>query len=68
MMLNRERPAEVQQAANTALSMTVATWELGEQDAVEPVIINIENRSPLPFSNPAIGTLVRYLSQTVEQF
>ena len=48
--------------------MTAAAWEFEEQDAVEAVIIKIENRSPLTFSNPAIGTLVRYLSQTVEQF
>ena len=68
MMLNRDNPEKVQHAAITAMSMTAAAWEFDAQDAVEAVIIKIESRSPLTFGNPAIGTIVRYLSQTVEQF
>ena len=67
MMLNSDSPEAVQQAANTAMSMTATAWEFEEQDAVEAVIIKIENRTPLTFRNPAIGTLVRYLSQTIQQ-
>ena len=48
MMLNRDSPAEVRQAADTAMSMTAAAWEFEEQDAVEAVIIEIEIREAQP--------------------
>ena len=57
-MTNVCAPEVVQAAANTALQETAKnrSFRAHVQDAAEAVVMKIEQRSPLTFVNPALGT------------
>ena len=67
-MSDTAHPTEVQEAADAALELTSQVWHFEPSDAIEAVITKIEKRSPLTFERPEIGTMLRYMTTSEEQW
>ena len=67
-MSDTAHPTEVQEAADAALDLTSQVWHFEPSDAIEAVITKIEKRSPLTFERPEIGTMLRYMTTSEEQW
>ena len=68
LMSDNAHPTEVQAAADAALELTSQVWNFEPSDAIEAVITKIEKRSPLTFARPEIGTMIRYIATSAEQW
>ena len=55
-------PVIVASAAATAMQLTAKTWDFKTPDTVEAVMLKIESRSPLTFTNPHLGTVLRVIA------
>ena len=68
LMSDRAHPTEVQKAVDTAIELTSQVWCFEPGDAIEAAIAKIEQRSPLTFARPEIGTMLRYMSTSEAQW
>ena len=58
-MQESKLPSFVQNQANKALLNTAETWSFEASDSIEAVIAKIVHRTPLTFTNPSLGLLIR---------
>jgi hypothetical protein len=68
LMADNAPPTQVQAAADAALTLTSQVWQFEPSDAIEAVITKIERRSPLTFTRPEIGTMLRYMTRSAQQW
>ena len=68
LMADNAHPTQVQAAADAALTLTSQVWHFEPSDALEAVITEIVQRSPLTFARPEIGTMLRYMTTSARQW